>query len=743
MGYENLSFDARNTLREIARMAYGSGLFEGVSGGKGRMGVLFDPSGKARVVKFNTNSYERSFGQSVSKNREMLTSSDNLRLMLKSIADSAGLKPDVLREIYAKLGLTQDGKLAERTAPTSKDLLSRKIVAAVVSKIGGDQVWNDAWKGIDKQTYSSGWKTQLKDIQTAGPQHPNAKSVTRVQTFTAKDIREILPDVKAEIDKLPDSPHRKFVSDRLGSIFNEKLIDELVGHEDLRGVSRQAAVKYLAGRLDVGIAALKDEPGVNLNDSEGMTRVVAALRKAVKGQTENGGAEGVGHPLLTRSNFTVRVKDLHGIGITTKDLDDAFAVLKGKFGLSGQQVQTVSKMTMAYLASKLGDAASQATLPGASKLLGQIKEGKFFGTFVGLLNCNVLDPHENNVPEGNILLPKESCPRIFFARRDAQTCENLVFLLGKCRTDKKAETIRDRNVLVNGKTEKVDCEYHGLDTHLLDAMAEKQSELIGKFNDTGKLSMDDIYRSVLGREPTLKPGEDLFQELVVRNVLARTVRVFGLQPRQMPFEIFCLTGLYSYESGIFEFGCSFEDLCKLRGGSKASVKLEINQTYIDSRSHDYSCSKAECITQIAIDNPRAAGDFYIKFGDKTIRVEKSIRNEDSKTKAEEIFNAAFEFVHGKDSNVPKGDPMSHQLRQALILCHQGGLLPGYSIMGSRDARADREFYFDQGGALHCVIKQTLRADNEKNAPLRNCSYHFVINKDGTNKLLDFTAEKIP
>ena len=66
MGYGNLTVDARSTLQEIARMAYGSGLFEGTSGGKGRMGVLCDANGKARIIKFNTHVGERLFGDSLS-----------------------------------------------------------------------------------------------------------------------------------------------------------------------------------------------------------------------------------------------------------------------------------------------------------------------------------------------------------------------------------------------------------------------------------------------------------------------------------------------------------------------------------------------------------------------------------------------------------------------------------------------------------------------------------------------------
>ena len=55
MGYETCSVQARGNLQEIARMAYGSGRFEGRSGGAGRMGIWQTADGKCRVVKYNTH----------------------------------------------------------------------------------------------------------------------------------------------------------------------------------------------------------------------------------------------------------------------------------------------------------------------------------------------------------------------------------------------------------------------------------------------------------------------------------------------------------------------------------------------------------------------------------------------------------------------------------------------------------------------------------------------------------------
>lgn len=137
MGYAALSNDVKSVLQEVARMAYGTGPFQGRRGGKDRMGLLTAKDGSARVVKFNVRGGERPEGLAVGEQPAMLASSNKLRKLLLDIGVSAGLDETSLAEIRAKLGLSAN-------AARSDEPLNQKDVARVVTLIGGDEVWNDA-----------------------------------------------------------------------------------------------------------------------------------------------------------------------------------------------------------------------------------------------------------------------------------------------------------------------------------------------------------------------------------------------------------------------------------------------------------------------------------------------------------------------------------------------------------------------------------------------------------------------
>lgn len=239
MGYDNLTVDARSTLQEIARMAYGSGLFEGTSGGKGRMGVLCDANGKARIIKFNTHVGERLFGDSLSENSLMLESSNRLRTMIKSIADGAGLDAAILKEIYNKLGIDKEGTVV------TTDLLSRKIVAKVVNLIGGDQVWQDAWTGQDKAAYVSQEHTQMSDLVTRGisgghkvQNGRNVKTASVVKDFSADEFYDlangVLKNLREKGVKTYEPTYLK-----LRETFTLAFTKELAAQGLLKGTSRE------------------------------------------------------------------------------------------------------------------------------------------------------------------------------------------------------------------------------------------------------------------------------------------------------------------------------------------------------------------------------------------------------------------------------------------------------------------------------------------------------------------------
>lgn len=239
MGYGNLTVDARSTLQEIARMAYGSGFFEGTSGGKGRMGVLCDANGKARIIKFNTHVGERLFGDSLSENSLMLESSNRLRTMIKSIADGAGLDAETLKEIYNKLGIDKEGTVV------TTDLLSRKIVAKVVNLIGGDQVWQDAWTGQDKAAYVSQEHTQMSDLVTRGisggpkvQDGRNVKTASVVKDFSADEfyglVNDVLKNLREKGVKTNEPTYLK-----LRETFTLAFTKELAAQGLLKGTSRE------------------------------------------------------------------------------------------------------------------------------------------------------------------------------------------------------------------------------------------------------------------------------------------------------------------------------------------------------------------------------------------------------------------------------------------------------------------------------------------------------------------------
>ncbi len=136
---------SQQALSEIAKMAYGSGRFEGTDGGKGNIGLV-----NGHVVKFNTHWTERR-GTATD---DMRTSCNQLRTRLGEIAadllaakseDStviAEQKRGALAAIRSGLGLDPSG-----TQVVSKSLLDRKVVARVINELS--QVSHEAtWDGV-------------------------------------------------------------------------------------------------------------------------------------------------------------------------------------------------------------------------------------------------------------------------------------------------------------------------------------------------------------------------------------------------------------------------------------------------------------------------------------------------------------------------------------------------------------------------------------------------------------------
>lgn len=180
MGYEHLSVGVRETLVEIARMAYG--LHEGEAGGRGHLGVLNGPDGP-RIIKFNTHRGTETGDASA------IASSNALRAMLADIANGAGLDAAAIAAIRQKLGLASEpGQMAERS------LLSRTVVADVVGMIGGRAVWNEVKATYTKAAYRSDDDTSFATVKAnaeRGVDSGNVKSLRAAPRGLRLGTREL------------------------------------------------------------------------------------------------------------------------------------------------------------------------------------------------------------------------------------------------------------------------------------------------------------------------------------------------------------------------------------------------------------------------------------------------------------------------------------------------------------------------------------------------------------------------
>jgi len=158
---------ATNFLAECAKLAYGSGMLEGKSGGNGNIGMLGD-----RVVKFRTHSGERS-GE-VTKNmadscaelrNNLLNSVRALLVKDDGSVDEAGTAfIDALRRDLSIEDFQGNGSNSQK----AKSLLDRKVVAKVIGKIEkftNDHIFDMALNG-QKPASSQGVDTTFKAVST-------------------------------------------------------------------------------------------------------------------------------------------------------------------------------------------------------------------------------------------------------------------------------------------------------------------------------------------------------------------------------------------------------------------------------------------------------------------------------------------------------------------------------------------------------------------------------------------------
>ena len=241
MGYENCSFQTKGNLQEIARMAYGSGWFEGRSGGAGRMGIWQTDDGKCRVVKFNTKLSERLGGASMADDPRMLESSNRLRQELILIARSAGVDQEVMRQIRAKLGLKTDGETG------AAKLLDRSDVADVVTLIGGDKIWDDALRGRDMKDYKSDAHSSFKSLteRNFALSHNVSDALKDDGSrLTADRVRNLLANIKGvEVDshlrQINDEKKSEAVHKAFSTVFDNDFVAKFTKEVTAKGYGEQ------------------------------------------------------------------------------------------------------------------------------------------------------------------------------------------------------------------------------------------------------------------------------------------------------------------------------------------------------------------------------------------------------------------------------------------------------------------------------------------------------------------------
>ena len=724
MGLSSLSIEAQETLKEIARMSWGSGLFEGSSGGSGRMGVIYNENGEARVIKFNTNSYERSFGDSLADDPQMLESSNNLRELLKNLAESAGLKGKDLADVYKKLGLGADGK---GTMP--KTLLDRKIVAKIVTKIGGDQIWKDAWAGVDKKSYASGWKTQLKNLRPAlagNGMSANVRLTNKLVNFSRNELHDFL----------------------MGESFREDLegnakdaIRRLMDDESLTAIMNSGALKDITREKFIG--AYNTWLRLEKHDSKDPAAIRDSFVHALKTYV----------PARHASAYGVSPDQLRELGVSSEQFDHAITDLSVKFGLSIEQRQNVAKMTMAYLASKLGDPESRATLPPANELVNQIKDGKFLGSFIGLLNCGVINVNINSlvIPAEN-LFGKDGAICDYLSKLNPRDCEDMAFMLGKCQLGDKDRDSKDAIAFPADKThpELNFTNLSGIRLHTLITMKEKQSAILNNYRTTGKFSFDDIYRQVLGEKPSSKDvnARDRFWRMVLKSDIKLTNKMGAVKADDQIGYVSVMTDrIMDPESLMLDFGLNFEDATKVKNsGWDNSIKLRGGTPITQIGTKTFAeMTKETAFYDLNKDIGRAGeGSTFTVGGNKPIIVPPGAKMDDKITEGlrDTLFEQLSQML-GYDNKSDK--PLPPQLKTALYSCNQAGMSV-FALAGGNSvqyANSARTFELDQNGNLHFTISTycpPLPGDPQ-NAD-RLCTAHYVIAKDGSSELVDFSAQPV-
>jgi len=183
--------EATNFLQECAKFAYGSGVFEGRSGGAGNIGML-----GGRVVKFRTHSSERK--ENVTK--EMADSCadlrDNLLKSFQTLLSRGGelgeAERNTLNTLKNELGIAKFDAGGSKDVQV-KSLLDRKVVAKVIGKfeeLTGTRIFDNAI-GANAPASSKGVDTTFTSVKT--------RELHRQFNDFGRQMRTLADSIKADV----------------------------------------------------------------------------------------------------------------------------------------------------------------------------------------------------------------------------------------------------------------------------------------------------------------------------------------------------------------------------------------------------------------------------------------------------------------------------------------------------------------------------------------------------------------
>ena len=698
MGFENMVAKDRMALVGIAQMAHGSGWFEGTRGGRGHMGLIKTADGRERVIKFDTHG-------GTSRDRAAAMSSDNLRRKLWDIANGAGnnLSDAVRNEIRTKLGLSADG-----TPPRFKSLLDRKVVAQVLTLIGGKELWNAALSTGDASIFATdenkvsnyrssiGTNIDAGSLQSAKEchnQHLEAFFESASQLGDAADrYVKLVPSRNGNGIALADAGRRNILRDADDKADNDRV--------------HQFFARAIRAHFDGKIPKCVQELMTGFTGGHPLSaKRIGLIRDAIRFVDSLGGGFPMG---LTLS----RVNEiLTSCGLTREGFDGAIDACAAGFNLTDKQKAIVKRTTITYLLSrseslsnglalqKLVRVGNRRGVAPIGNIADEISAGRLDGTRIGLFQCGIYKGTDEAPNTTECLL--SSTGGGFISRLSEDDGEYLAWVEGQFVQVKSNKGSGER-----------------MAPSVVSALLEKKSELLQYAQEHGSVGMNGLYRVLLGRNPRAqRAGEPpvnyrhALQVELTDEIHNKAVR------DHLPREI---------DDGTFSAFSDVVEPAMMMTGLGISDAYDV---WINGWKNEFGCLDFEseykeytidqCLGQIALDTGGGRSDSMVSFGENvTIRKE---ANQSPQAYATAVRDRMVECLSAK------GPVQNRQLVAALQCCAQTMDKP--LTLFRTKAQGARSFRMDDDGILH--YEQQFTACGKPHL------FHCEISPDGRVKMTDF------